>query len=301
MRTTRFRTVTERLLSLLRCSRIAPPGGIGSSDSFSIRLRTPFMRDNDVVRQSSNGLSHSELLKYLEWDVTTWSAGLTFWSQHSLKSLPNAHVLELGARNGGLSLWLAVNGAHVLSTDVDGPSDRAKVLHVDHNMQSRVSYEAVDATTMEFDSEFDVVVFKSVLGGVGGALGHRGQQEVIKRCIRSLKPGGELWFAENLTGTRLIGWLRNRFVPWGSRWRYVTTGELLSWLEEFDQVETKAVGTVALLGRNEKQRRRLAKLDRRVLDHFGGDNARYVLVGVARKIGGDKLDGRSESADGSGR
>jgi SAM-dependent methyltransferase len=277
-----------------------PPGGTGSTDLLDIQSDDSSMRKNTLVRPSSNGLSPSESLKYLEWDATTWSAGLSFWRQNSHHNLSGARVLELGARDGGLSLWLAENGAHVLSTDVDGPSDRAKALHAKHNVQSRVSYGNVDATTMEFDSEFDVVLFKSVLGGVGGAHGHDGQREVIERCLRSLKPGGELWFAENLAGTRLIAWLRSRFVPWGSRWRYVTTGELTSWLVDFDHVQTKAIGTIALLGRNEEQRRRLATLDRRVFDHLGGDDARYVLVGVARKPTGSQQDDQLNSVDGRG-
>ncbi len=49
-----------------------------------------------------------------EWDIVNWSVALTFWNKHLQNSLVGARVLEIGARNGGLSLRLALNGADVI-------------------------------------------------------------------------------------------------------------------------------------------------------------------------------------------
>jgi SAM-dependent methyltransferase len=222
---------------------------------------------------------------YFEWDVATWSQALDLWNKHVDGQLRGARALEVGGRNGGLSLWLAEQGANVVCSDLGGPSEKARALHKAHGVDHLVTYLDLDATVMTFDAEFDIVVFKSVLGGIGAVGGAEAQGEAMRRIAKALRPGGLLLFAENLHGLSLLRILRRRYVEWGGRWRYVSITELDCWVTHFQSFDRSAMGTLALLGRTERQREILGHLDRRVLDRFGGDQSRYVAVGVARKSG----------------
>jgi SAM-dependent methyltransferase len=220
---------------------------------------------------------------YFEWDAATWSKAVPFWRRHSRIDLSKAKVLEVGGRNGGLSLWFAEQGADVTCSDLGGPSDQAMRLHRENGVAERVHYADIDATAIPYDREFDVVVFKSVLGGVGAAKGIDGQRAAILSMVKSLKPGGELMFAENLSGPRIVRALRRQFVPWGGRWLYPSEEQMIDMLSGFEHCNFSAAGTVALLGRSESQRAMLHRLDAAILDRLGTRRARYVLFGIARK------------------
>jgi SAM-dependent methyltransferase len=222
---------------------------------------------------------------YLEWDATTWFQALRFWADRSPISLQAARVLEIGGRNGGLSLWLADMGAEVVCSDLGGPSEKARLLHAASENSGRITYLDLDALKMDVEGEFDIVIFKSVLGGIGGAHGAKGQETAVNNMHRALRAGGCLLFAENLTGSRLLGALRKRFVPWGERWRYVSAKELSSWLSPFESLELRQFGTFALLGRSPRQRHVLALADRIVLDRVTPKGWRYVVAGCAQKVG----------------
>ena len=223
--------------------------------------------------------------EYLEWDVATWTQALDVWTAKGRTPLAGARVLEIGSRHGGLSLWFADQGADVVCSDRGGPSDRAMELHSRRGVSSRIGYVDLDATALDFDGEFDIVVFKSVLGSIGGWHGAEAQRAMIHGVHRALRAGGELLFAENLAGPRVVQALRQRFVPWNEKWRYVEPAELTTWLSVFESSYVTHFGTVALLGRTERQRRLLAHADRHVCDRIGGPKNRYVAAGVARKSG----------------
>lgn len=220
---------------------------------------------------------------YLEWDVATWAQALPFWQRHLARALDGARVLEIGARHGGLSLWLAHQGAVVVASDLGGPSDTARSLHDRHPSPTAIEYLDLDATRLDVENEFDVVVFKSVLGGIGGAGGADAQRATLANLHRALKPGGQLLFAENLVASAPVAYLRRRFVQWGARWQYVTLPDLRAMLSPFESATLSTAGTIGLLGRSERQRAALGAIDRRVLDHIGGDRWRYVVFGVATK------------------
>ena len=44
----------------------------------------------------------------IEWDVVNWSKALTFWEKYSKPITGGSKVLEIGSRNGGLSLYAAL-------------------------------------------------------------------------------------------------------------------------------------------------------------------------------------------------
>lgn len=74
----------------------------------------------------------------------------------------------------------------------------AAPLHRRYHVQDKISYLNVNAAQMDFCGQFDLVIFKSVMGSIGQS-GKAEEQARAMACIyRALKPGGVLLFAENL-------------------------------------------------------------------------------------------------------
>lgn len=217
----------------------------------------------------------------IEWDVENWARALWFWSQAPLP--PRATCLELGARRGGLSLWLALRGHTVVCSDLSDNRELASPLHRTYGVAERIRYAAIDATAIPYDNFFDVIVFKSLLGGVAWDGDASRQAQAVRAMHRALKPGGFLLFAENLRGSLLHQAARRRFVTWNAVWRYVTIDEMLSYLEPFSNVEYATTGFSGLFGRTPALSRVLGKIDGALFDKITSPNARYIMFGVARK------------------
>lgn len=219
----------------------------------------------------------------VEWDVVSWAKAVSFWRRHTAGSLAGARVLEVGARDGGLTHWLIHEGASVVSSDLHAPTALARRRHVEYLDAQRVEHVALDATNLEFDREFDVVVFKSVLGSIAGAVGEQGPRDAIDGMHRALKPGGLLLFAENLESSPAHLLLRRRMVAWGAKWHYLSLGEMHELLGGFDRVDFSTAGFLGTLGRSEAQRRWLSKTDSLLLDWTVPRRWNYLIFGVARK------------------
>ena len=148
------------------------------------------------------------------WDVRNWSAALGFWEREGESDLSNCLALELGAKDGGLSLWMALKGARVVCSDVNGPAEGARSLHERYGVSRSIEYRRVDAADIPYEDHFDVVLFKSVLGGIGNSDDRSAQARAIREIWKCLKPGGELFFAENLAASPLHRFFRRRVVRW---------------------------------------------------------------------------------------
>jgi len=218
----------------------------------------------------------------LQWDVANWSAALDFWQKRAPLHGKPLDCLEIGANSGGISMWLARQGHSVLCSDLGGAEQRARPLIERHGLLDRVTFQDLDATAIPYKNRFDIVVFKSVLGGIGYD-GAEKQREAIASMHRALKPGGSLLFAENLTGSALHRYLRARYIRWGTRWRYVTVDEMRDFLNVFSSVEFGTTGFFGALGRSEKQRRMLATIDHLGINALVPPSWRYVIYGVAKK------------------
>jgi len=218
----------------------------------------------------------------LQWDVANWRVVLQLWDETAV-CRDDAQVLDLGARDGGLSLYFASKGCRVVCSDLNGPSPVAKVLHERYGVGHLVKYEAIDATNIAYpEASFDIVCFKSVLGGIGGAGGYTAQEKAVREMHRVLRPGGKLLFAENLVGTRLHAFLRKRFVAWGERWRYLSLGEVHDLLRPFSEVTRVCTGLLATFGRREWQRSLLHFVDV-LVDPITPDAWKYIVAGCAVK------------------
>lgn len=222
------------------------------------------------------------LREIIKWDVNSWAQALSRWERW-VPQAEGLRVLELGSHGGGISLYWAMRGSQVVCSDLGGPQKEALALHERYGVAERISYADIDATKIaRGDGEFDVVCFKSVLGGVGGALGWEGQARALGEMHRVLRPGGQLIFAENTAASPLHRFLRRRFVEWGARWRYPTPEELRQLLEGFAHVELNFAGFAATFGRREWQRTLLYAVDVLVTPMIP-DRWKYIAIGCATK------------------
>jgi ubiquinone/menaquinone biosynthesis C-methylase UbiE len=214
-----------------------------------------------------------------EWDVATWSRSVSLWERHLPAELDGSRALEVGARNGGLSLYLAEKGATVVCSDLTDPEERARPGHERWGVAGRIEYRQADTTSLPFEDEsFELVAFKSVLGALSTA---EAQARAMAELRRVLRPGGRLLWAENLAASRLHRLLRKR-LPWASYWRYPSLAEWHEWTAGFTECHLATAGITAALGRSERQRRLLARLDG-VLETVTPRGWRYAVFGVARK------------------
>jgi SAM-dependent methyltransferase len=219
----------------------------------------------------------------LKWDVGNWSAALDYWERHGSIERSGLECLEIGANEGGLSAWLASRGHRVLCSDLEGCERIARPLMERHGLADRVTFEDIDATSIPYENRFDVIVFKSVLGGVGhdGAIDR--QRKAVQAMHRALRPGGRLLFAENLIGSSMHKFFRSKFIRWGNSWRYVTIDEMRDFLRDFRDVKYSTTGVLGTLGRSEGQRRMLSAVDRAALNALAPPAWRYIMYGVATK------------------
>lgn len=223
----------------------------------------------------------------LQWNVRAWSSALCFWnSKLNQDPYGEAYCLELGARDGGLSLFLALKGFRIVCTDVRDDFERAQKLHKKYSVLDRIDYRQVDATQIPYpDDTFDIVAFKSMLGGIAYAKGLDSQQKVICEIVRVLKPGGCMIFAENLAGSRLHSFMRNKFIknrgP-DNTWRYPSLNEMRDSLELFEKQETECFSLLSQFGRSEKQKSLLSYVDS-LFDPVLPDRVKTIFYGYCKK------------------
>jgi len=218
----------------------------------------------------------------LQWDVRSWSKALAFWEEHvDWSKVQNG--LELGGHQGGLSLWLALKGKEVVCSDLENVKNTAEPLHKRYQITKFIQYQDIDATNIPYEDHFDIIVFKSIIGGIGRNNNYEIQKKVFREIHKALKPGGKLLFAENLVASPLHQKLRKRFVNWGDSWRYVSVKEMKELLSDFSSYELKTTGVLGTFGRNETQRNFLSMLDKMILNRVCPDAWKYICYGVAVK------------------
>lgn len=223
-----------------------------------------------------------DLLNYLEWEVRNWSRALDFWLAKSSQRLSDCKVLEIGSNRGGLSLWLASQGARVVHSDYNELKEEAFQRHQAGGLSHMIEYQTIDARDIPYTDHFDIVVFKSVLGAVGDG-DKEAQAQAIGEMHKALKKGGELFFAENAVASPLHMYLRRKMIKWGNWWRYVTIDEMKEFLSPFSETELCTIGFAGTFGRTETQRDWLARCDKALFEHIVPDSWKYIIAGVARK------------------
>lgn len=221
-----------------------------------------------------------ELSKYVEWDVRNWAVALRFWLSNTTKHLSGCRVLEIGTDYGGLSLWLASKGARVVSSDLYGVRREAVELHEKSDFKHLIEHQTVNALDIPYTGEFDIVLFKSVLGFIDSK---EGQAKAVAEMHKALKKGGELFFAENLVASPMHMFFRRRAIKWGNTWRYVTIEEFDEFLAPFAEKHVMTNGFAGTFGRTETQRNLLAHADQILFERIVPERWKYIIAGVARK------------------
>jgi SAM-dependent methyltransferase len=225
----------------------------------------------------------TELTKdIIRWDIRSWSKVLTYWDLNvDWEKIQNG--LELGSHEGGLSLWLALKGKSMVCSDLNDVKATAEPLHRKYKISSFVQYQDIDAANIPYHNYFDIIVFKSIIGGIGRNDNVEIQRKVFKEIHKALKPGGKLLFAENLIASAFHQRLRKRFVNWGSSWRYVSIEELQEFMKDFSSFEIKTTGVIGTFGRNERQRSLLSAIDGWILNKICPAHWKYISFGIAEK------------------
>lgn len=226
-------------------------------------------------------MTNQEIQDIIEWDIVNWKNALLFWEQH-LPADKTLHCLELGGRRGGPSLWLALNGHQVICSDLENPEEHAKLLHDKYKVSERISYEAINALEIPYENEFDIIIFKSIIGGISRSGQNELKKKIIDQAYQALKPGGQLFFAENLDSSALHRFARKRFVKWGSEWNYLKYKEIQPIFKDFSSVDYDTVGFFGAFGRSEKQRSVFGKIDK-IFKFILPKSKRYIVFGVAKK------------------
>ena len=217
----------------------------------------------------------------IEWDIKTWKKAFTYWEKN-IQWDKISHALEIGSRNGGPTWWIANKGIIIDCTDRLEVQKNAFVEHLKRGGNKNISYFDLDVLELEEIEKYDLVICKSVLGGVG----HRGKTEriedAINRIYRSLKPGGVFLFAENLVSSPIHVLLRRTMTKWGNAWNYLTEEQIHQMTSQFESKEIQTTGFIAAFGRNEKQRNTLAKIDQILLPIIP-KKWNYLGYGIATK------------------
>ncbi len=184
------------------------------------------------------------------WDVTTWSRAIPLWESVMMQAQPPlSYGLEIGASNGGISAYFAKNyNSKMVCSDLLPFSETVREFHQTVDVQQSIDYQNFSVANIPYpNGTFDFIVFKSVLGVVGSINGGGlpEQQKAIIEMHRVLKPGGVLFFAENLTGSWLHRFARRNFVSWGKNCRYMSLAEISGFLSVFSKNDLRATGCLA--------------------------------------------------------
>ncbi len=217
----------------------------------------------------------------IAWDVVNWKKAVDFWEDRFKN---NSKVLELGCgENGGISLLMALNNSKILCSAYEEISETTKNIHKKYSIDDRIEYKLIDALSIPYEEEFDVICFKSILGGIVRSKDLKVAEKVISQIYKALKPGGKLLFAENLTSTLLHQKLRLKYGSSKNNWHYFTVGEIEGLFQKFTSFEYQTYGFLGCFGRNEQQRNFLGKIDTILFDNFLPKNMLYIISGVATK------------------
>jgi hypothetical protein len=218
------------------------------------------------------------------WDVVTWSSSLEHWQRHATVDFTRSTALEVGAgQSGGVSLWLALQGCEVVCSTLGDVPAQVRALHRRYGVAHRVRYANLDVLDLCESNTYDVIAFKSVLGGIGANGRADLQARAIARLHAALKPGGNLLFAENLAATRVHAAWRSRFGAGKDGWRYLTVREMERMLRPFAAVHYRTAGFFGAWGSSETQMAMSGALDEFVCRWLVPASWQYVLMGTAIK------------------
>ena len=163
------------------------------------------------------------------WDVGIWSKSLKFFDENiDFKKINNALELGSGHQSGGYALYLAQKGIHTICSSHLKTDDQNRNIHEKYNLSQFLKYETVDNLNIPYTDFFDLVCFKSVLGGIKTEFEPEKTLEIsFKQITKCLKNDGMLIFSENISSTIIHKLFRKKFTTPIHGWNYFDIEELI--------------------------------------------------------------------------
>lgn len=131
------------------------------------------------------------------------------------------------------------------------------------------------------ENEFDIICFKSMLGGIVRNNDLIIAKKIIAKVHKALRPRGVLLFAENMAATPLHSYMKNIYGAKKNNWKYFTVNELVELFDIFDHYDYKTRVLLGCFSPNEKSRSILGHVDN-IFDFFP-NNWKYIFFGAGRK------------------
>jgi len=218
------------------------------------------------------------------WDIVNWSKSYKLMNQFiDISKLSNALELGVGHVGGGYSLYLASsNNINVVCSDFKEIDDNVKSIHKKHNVHQNITYSKINALDIPYENFFDIVVFKSILGGIA-----RNDSDLLVKVSdqvsKSLKKNGLLFFSENIRSTSIHMFARNNFSNGmgNNGWRYLSIDEITNALNKnFNCLSYDTKGFLGCFGMNEVQRKILGNIDSLIFDKILPKNYLYCFFGA---------------------
>lgn len=226
-------------------------------------------------------MDSQQLNDIINWDVETWKDVLPYWKDKlSDYDKSSAVCIEIGARDGGISLWMAMNGFQVTCSDIHYDLEDAKKLHQKYGISNNVVYQKIDLLDWNEKNTYDVIIVKSVLGALQN---EKRIETALKNIYGNLKEGGILLFAENSKATFIHQQFRKRFTDWGNSWFYFNEQSITTLFKEMNVMDVKYNGVLAVCGNRIGMSKLFSKMDKSLLNKIVPDKMKYMLFGYAKK------------------
>ncbi|MBI3519258.1 MAG: class I SAM-dependent methyltransferase [Bacteroidetes bacterium] len=226
-------------------------------------------------------MNKKELKDIINWDVETWKEILPYWEKQLLNyDKATSLCIEIGARDGGITLWMALNGFKMTCSDNYYDLEDAKKLHSEYNIIERIEYKQIDLLNWKEDEKYDVIVLKSVFGALQNEISIR---SAVDNIFGNLKKGGILLFAENSKGAFFHQKLRKKYTDWGNIWFYFDDELIKRLFDKFGVVEVRYNGVLTVFGNRVGLSTIFSKLDKYFFNKITPNRVKYMLFGYAKK------------------
>ena len=174
------------------------------------------------------------------WDSSNWSKTLQLWKKSIDYSFDGLKVLEVGSGDGSLSIWVYNLGGDVICSDLSYTNEKINTIKRQINNVDKIKFKKIDVLNIPYTNYFDIILFKSVLGGLRS---QENQELAFKQIYKALKLDGKLFFCENMKSTFLHQYFRSK-KPWGHYWRYPSFTELINMSKQFRKIQYDTYGFI---------------------------------------------------------
>lgn len=137
-------------------------------------------------------LQNEGKMTYAQWQFEKGSETIKFYTEKYSTSdmFKDKTVLDIGCGAAGKSLYYASLGAKMVhgADVVERYREESKKLSIEKGLEDKFQFHLCDAKNLEFeDGTFDTIIMNDSMEHVAEP------EEVVKECMRVLKPGGRLF------------------------------------------------------------------------------------------------------------